>query len=92
MVTWKSLKQNVKIAVHHWRDLALAAKAYSATEQVASTLHAMDILQVHQAKALEELHDGNCGLRLMQELRKVTNFALWETLGSPGATSMAQPR
>ncbi len=46
---------------------ALAAKAYSAAGQAASALHAMAILQVHQAK----VHPG-----LMQELRTATDFAL----------------
>ncbi len=38
---------------------ALAAKAYSAVGQAASALHAMAILQVHQAKALKQVHEGS---------------------------------
>ncbi len=38
---------------------ALAAKAYSAAGQAASALHAMAILQVHQAKALKQVHEGS---------------------------------
>ncbi len=38
---------------------ALAAKAYSAAGQAASALHAMAILQVHQAKALKQVHKGS---------------------------------
>ncbi len=38
---------------------ALAAKAYSAAGQAASALHAMAILQVHQAKALKQMHEGS---------------------------------
>ncbi len=34
---------------------ALAAKAYSASGQAASALHAMAILQFHQAKALKQM-------------------------------------
>ncbi len=37
---------------------ALTAKAYSAAGQAASALHAMALLQVHQAKALKQLHEG----------------------------------
>lgn len=38
---------------------ALAAKAYHATGQAASALYAIVILQVHQVKALKELHEGS---------------------------------
>ncbi len=44
---------------------ALAAKAYSAAGQAASALHAMAILQVHQAKALKEMHEGSSDPGLM---------------------------
>ncbi|KAI2661975.1 hypothetical protein H4Q32_007693 [Labeo rohita] len=36
----------------------LVAKAYSASGQAASALHAMAILQVYQAKVLKDLHEG----------------------------------
>ncbi len=55
---------------------ALAAKAYSAAGQAASALHAMAILQVHQAKALKQVHKGSTDLGLMQELPTATDFAL----------------
>ncbi len=48
---------------------ALAAKAYSAAGQAASALHAMAILQVHQAKALKQVHEGSTDPGLMQDLR-----------------------
>ncbi len=38
---------------------ALAVKAYSAVDQAASALHAMAILQVHQAKALKQVHESS---------------------------------
>ncbi len=38
---------------------ALTAKAYGAAGQAASALHAMALLQVHQAKALKQLHEGD---------------------------------
>ncbi len=55
---------------------ALAAKTYSAAGQAASALHAMAILQVHQAKALRQVHEGSTDPGLMQELRTATDFAL----------------
>ncbi|XP_059355259.1 uncharacterized protein LOC132092841 [Carassius carassius] len=58
---------------------ALAAKAYSAAGQTASALHAMAILQVHQAKALKAMHEGGTDPGLMQELRTATDFALRAT-------------
>ncbi len=83
---------------------ALAAKAYSAAGQAASALHAMAILQVHQAKALKQVHEGSTDQGLMQELRTATDFALRATKvtarvpregdvhhGGPGAPSLAQP-
>ncbi len=58
---------------------ALAAKAYSAAGQAASALHTMAILQVHQAKALKQVHEGSTDPGLMQELRTATDFALRAT-------------
>ncbi len=77
---------------------ALAAKAYSAAGQAASALHAMDILQVHQAKALKQVHEGSTDPGLMQELRTVTDFALRATkvtarsLGKAMSTMVVQER
>ncbi len=58
---------------------ALAATAYSAAGQAASALHAMAILQVHQAKALKQVHEGRTDPGLIQELRTATDFALRAT-------------
>ncbi len=44
---------------------APAAKAYSAAGQAASAQHAMAILQVHQAKALKQVHEGSTDPGLM---------------------------
>ncbi len=77
---------------------ALAAKAYSAAGQAASALHAMAILQVHQAKALKQVHEGSTDLGLMQELRTGTDFALRVTkvmgrsLGKAMSTMVVQER
>ncbi len=83
---------------------ALAAKAYSAAGQAAFALHAMAILQVHQAKVLKQVHEGSTDPGLIQELRSATDFALRVTKvtaqslkegdvhhGGPGAPSLAQP-
>ncbi|KAL0152919.1 hypothetical protein M9458_051748 [Cirrhinus mrigala] len=77
---------------------ALAAKAYSAAGQAASALHAMAILQVHQAKALKQLHQDGSDPRLMQELRTTTDFALRaakvtaRSLGQVMSTMVVQER
>ncbi len=77
---------------------ALAAKAYSAAGQEASALHAMAILQVHQAKALKQVHEGSTDPGLMQELRTATDFALRATkvtarsLGKAMSTMVVQER
>ncbi len=77
---------------------ALAAKAYSAAGQAASALHAMAILQVHQAKALKQVHEGSTDPGLMQELRTATDFALRamkvtaRSLGKAMSTMVVQER
>ncbi len=77
---------------------ALAAKAYSAAGQAASALHAMAILQVHQAKAHKQVHEGSTDPGLMQELRTATDFALRATkvtarsLGKAMSTMVVQER
>ncbi len=78
---------------------ALVAKAYSAEGQAASALHAMAILQVHQAKALKQVHEGSStNPGLMQELRSATDFALRATkvtarsLGKAMSTMVVQER
>ncbi len=58
---------------------ALTAKAYGAAGQAASALHAMALLQIHQAKALKQLHEGGADPGVLQQLRTATNLALWAT-------------
>ncbi len=58
---------------------ALTAKAYGAAGQAASALHAMALLQVHQAKALKQLHEGDADPGVLQELRTATDLALRAT-------------
>ncbi len=58
----------------------------------------MAILQVHQAKALKQVHEGSTDPGLMQELRTATDFALRATkvtarsLGKAMSTMVAQER
>ncbi|KAI2657489.1 Transposon Ty3-G Gag-Pol polyprotein [Labeo rohita] len=54
-------------------------KAYAASGQAASDLHAMAILQVYQAKVLKDLHEGDPDPELLQELCSVTVYALRAT-------------
>ncbi|XP_016417939.1 uncharacterized protein LOC107747843 [Sinocyclocheilus rhinocerous] len=78
---------------------ALTAKAYSAAGQAASALHAMALLQVHQAKALKQLHEGGADPGVLQELCTATDLALRAMkvipgsddvhIGGPGAPPMA---
>ncbi|KAL0152613.1 hypothetical protein M9458_052336 [Cirrhinus mrigala] len=77
---------------------ALTAKAYSAAGQAASAPDAMAILQVHQAQALKQLHEGRPDEGSMQELRTATDFALRATkvtawsLGQVMSTTVVQER
>lgn len=57
----------------------LGMKTFSAAGQAASVLHAMAVLQVHQAKAPKELHESSAELGLMQKLHSATDFALRAT-------------
>ncbi len=75
---------------------ALAAKAYSAAGQAASALRAMAILQVHQAKALKQVHEGSTDPGLMHSCaRRLTSLYIPRegdvNHGGPGAPSLAQP-
>lgn len=54
-------------------------RAYNASGQAATALHAMAILQVCQARALKDLHEGSPHPEVMQELRSATDYALWST-------------
>ncbi|KAL0179745.1 hypothetical protein M9458_025187, partial [Cirrhinus mrigala] len=76
----------------------LVAKAYTASGQAASALHAMAILQVYQAKVLKDLHEGVPDPELLQELRSATDYALRATkvtaqaLGRAMSTMVVQER
>ncbi len=83
---------------------ALAAKAYSAAGQAASPLHAMAILQVHQAKALKQVHESStepgvdAGAAHGDWLRSTSDESHGAVPregdvhhGGPGAPSLAQP-
>ncbi len=57
----------------------LTGSAYRACGEVASALHAMALLQVHQAKAQRDLHEGGHDLAVLYELRAATDLALQAT-------------
>ncbi len=52
----------------------------------------MAILQVHQAKALKEMHEGSSDPGLMQELRTATDLALRATKVTAMSTMVVQER
>ena len=57
----------------------LIGKAYQACGEAGSALHAMALLQVHQAQALKDLHEGGHDPAVLQELRAATDLALRAT-------------
>ncbi|XDV39324.1 hypothetical protein PO909_008580, partial [Leuciscus waleckii] len=76
----------------------LTRDAYMACGDATSALHAMALLQVHQAKALHDLQAGGPDPALLQELRAATDFALRATkvtarsLGRAMSTLVVQER
>ncbi len=77
---------------------ALTGSAYAACGEAASALHAMALLQVHQAKALRDLHEGGHDPGVLSELRTATDLALRATkvtarsLGRAMSTMVVQER
>ncbi len=77
---------------------SLVGKAYTACGEAASTLHAMALLQVYQARALKELHEGSSDPGVMQELHTAMDLALRVTkvttrsLGQAMSTLVVQER
>ncbi len=77
---------------------ALTGSAYAACGEAASALHAMALLQVHQAKALRDLHEGGHDPEVLRELRTATDLALRATkitarsLGLAMSTMVVQER
>ncbi|XP_073670349.1 uncharacterized protein [Paramisgurnus dabryanus] len=57
----------------------LMGAAHQACGEAASALHAMALLQVHQAKALRDLHEGGHDSPILSELRAATGLALRAT-------------
>ncbi len=77
---------------------ALTGSAYAACGEAASALHAMALLQVHQVKALRDLHEGGHDPEVLGELRTATDLALRATkvtarsLGRAMSTMVVQER
>ncbi len=69
---------------------ALTAKAYGAAGQAAPALHAMALLQVHQAKALKQLHEGDADPGVLQEPSAHGRILLSSGRSSPRASIQAR--
>ncbi len=75
--TWRGEPSIPSRACKHSSDLT--GRAYQACGEAASALHAMALLQVHQAKALRDLHEGGHDPQVHHELRAATDLALRAT-------------
>ncbi len=94
--TWRGNPLLPSRACRH--SSALTGSAYAACGEAASALHAMALLQVHQAKALRDLHEGGHDPGVLSELRTATELALRATkvtarsLGRAMSTMVVQER
>ncbi len=75
--TWRGNPLLPSRACRH--SSALTGSAYAGCGEAASALHAMALLQVHQAKALRDLHEGGHDPEVLSELRTATDLALRAT-------------
>ncbi len=75
--TWRGNPLLPSRACRH--SSALTGSAYAACGEAASALHTMALLQVHQAKALRDLHEGGHDPGFLSELRTATDLALQAT-------------
>ncbi len=75
--TWRGEPSLPSRACKHSSDLT--GRAYQAWGEAASALHAMALLQVHQAKALRDLHEGGHDPQVHHELRVAMDLALRAT-------------
>ncbi len=75
--TWRGEPSLPSRACEHSSDLT--GRAYQACGEAASALHAMALLQVHQAKALRDLHEGGHDPQVHHELRAETDLTLRAT-------------
>ncbi len=94
--TWRGNPLLPSRACRH--SSALTGSAYAACGEAASALHAMALLQVNQAKALRDLHEGGHDPGVLSELRTATDLALRATkvtarsLGRAMSTMVVQER
>ncbi len=72
--TWRGEPSLPSRACKHSSDLT--GRAYQACGEAASALHAMALLQFHQAKALRDLHEGGHDPQVHHELRAAMDLAL----------------
>ncbi len=75
--TWRGEPSLPSRACKHSSDLT--GRAYQACGEAASALHAMALLQVHQAKALRDLNEGGHDPQVHHEFRAATDLALRAT-------------
>ncbi|CAM4549737.1 unnamed protein product [Leuciscus chuanchicus] len=71
---------------------ALAGCAYSASDQSASALHTMEVLQVFQAKLLQAMDESCQDPESFKDLHSARNLALCATKSIAQAIARAQPR
>ncbi len=85
--TWRGNPLLPSRACRH--SSALTGSAYAACGEAASALHAMALLQVHQAKALRDLHEGGHDPGVLSELRTATDLGqLGKEQTLPGAEDL----
>ncbi len=75
--TWQGEPSLPSRDCEHSSDLT--GRAYLACGEAVSALHAMALLQVHQAKALRDLHEGDHDPQVLQELHAATDLTLRAT-------------
>ncbi|KAI2655866.1 Bifunctional glutamate/proline--tRNA ligase [Labeo rohita] len=94
--TWRGNPLLPSRACRH--SLALIGSAYAACGEAGSSLHAMVLLQVHQAKALKDLYEGGHNPEVLKELCITTDLVLRaakvtaQSLGCAMSTMVVQER
>ncbi|KAL0189943.1 hypothetical protein M9458_017042, partial [Cirrhinus mrigala] len=74
----------------HRHSSGLIGSAYATCGEAGSALHAMALVQVHQTKALKDLHEGGHTPEVLRELAlRVTKVTAW-SLGCAMSTTVVQ--
>ncbi len=69
----------------------LSGDAYAVCGEAASALHATALLQVHQAKALKDLHKSGHDPEVLKELRTATDLTLRATKVTASSLGLSCP-